>query len=204
MNPFFFFFSTLPATPTTTTTTTSTVAQMPGSGSQTGALSLTAPGLPADFSPAGTPAYSTDINLLKSELKTPGQIISYIDQNFTWAMNTTNRQVYSPQQMDSNKVGMCADLAAFDAFFLNNAGYTANILHYTYVDGTGATDSHYVTLFEDNGTDWVMSNGSVIGPVTGADNLKSTLGNLWGPYAASISPIEYMPYNGNKSFAQQS
>jgi len=162
------------------------------------------PGLPSDFSNAGTPAYTTDFNALKSQLTTPGKIVSYIDQNFTWAIPAnTNSGVMSPSQLNAAKVGMCSDMAAFDAFFLNNAGYATNILHFTW-GSDPVNQSHWVTMFADQGTDWLISNGSLVGPVTGPDSLTSTLAGLENTSVSSLSPIEYYPYNGNKYFAQQS
>jgi len=131
-----------------------------------------------------------------------------MDQNFTYLTSRKTLDFYSPSQTNGAKSGMCADFAAFSAFFLHNDGYTANILHYTY--GDPQTDSHYVTLYEDQGADYIVSNGSKVGPV-GSDNLYTTLASLTRKHDGSlvspsdINSLVYLPWNGgNSNFAQQS
>ena len=143
---------------------------------------------------SGVPAYTQDFNALDKALDTSDKLIAYMDLNFSYQKSeNTPRPIQTPQQTNSLKGGECGDFAAFSSKILVDHGF-ADVQEINYMLSPGK--GHVVTLFKENGADWIISNGVKFGPVMDQASLRQVLGQAVGVDPKTISSeLRYLAPN---------
>ena len=105
------------------------------------------------------PAYDYNLDKVASQLNTPQKVSNYMATNFTYDNNKTYQTNFvgeTAAQVNSTKIGICADFAAFSSTVLAWAGLDVfEVAYQTNPNGNG----HAVTYVNNyNGSDWVLSN----------------------------------------------
>ena len=79
---------------------------------------------------------------------------------------------FSPDVFFKKQRGDCKDYATFASYVLDQNGYEAEIVTFTWYDQSGNRNGHVVVIYtEKDGTQYYMSNGEIVSQVTSVDNL---------------------------------
>lgn len=138
---------------------------------------------------SGTPKYTDNWKFLVSSLDAPDKISNYIVNNFTYQPHGSDTP-YSPEDLNKLRAGDCKDFTAFSGVILASHGYKGNQISFGYAKNLG----HAATLYNLNGSDWIMSNGGVYGPIQNPTDLQRVARQIIeAPRTHNIGPILYYP-----------
>ena len=106
-----------------------------------------------------------DFDVVTSRLNRPELIDYWEKMNLTYEYYRGDRK--SNRAIFESKRGNCYDISDFTVYCLNIAGYSAGL---EWVESSNDSFGHIITIFEDEGKDFIMDNGKgmplgIIGPI---------------------------------------
>jgi transglutaminase-like putative cysteine protease len=155
-----------PVTTTTDTTTTTTTTQ-PVTTTSTLITNAGAVVQPTTYIP-----YEADYAKLASNLKTPQDIVSYMQSNFTYGFHY-GFVAYKPQDLNSGRVGDCKDFATFFSSLAGQLGY--DVSEYALYYNKAASAGHVISTIAIDGAGYYQSNFHLVGPIGGLDAIGQSL-----------------------------